>query len=64
MWIFPWKLCRHSYCMWDKLGYDSIYSGNFSLKGYLVLIQKDSVTQMHGFAVYVKEDFLLHKTYF
>ena len=34
---------------------DSINSGNFSVKGYLFLIQKDSVTHMHGLAVYVKE---------
>ena len=30
-------------------------SVNFSLKGYFPLIQKDSVTHMHGLAVYVKE---------
>ena len=34
---------------------DSIHSGNFSVKGYLPLIQKDSSTHMHGLAVYVKE---------
>ena len=36
---------------------DSIDSGNFSLRGYLPLIQKDSIsiTHMHGLAVYVKE---------
>ena len=34
---------------------DSIDSGNFSVRGYLSLIQKDSVTYMHGLAVYVKE---------
>ena len=33
----------------------SIDSGNFSVRGYLPLIQKDSSTHMHGFAVYVKE---------
>ena len=33
---------------------DSIDSGN-SVKGYLLLIQKDSTTCMHGLAVYVKE---------
>ena len=37
---------------------DSIDSDNFSVTGYLPLIQKDSVTHRHGFAVYVK-DFLL-----
>ena len=34
---------------------DSIYSGNFSVRGYLPLIQKDSSSHMHGLAVYVKE---------
>ena len=32
-------------------------SGNFSVKGYLPLIQKDSITHMHGLALYVKERF-------
>ena len=35
--------------------YDSIDSANFSVKGYLHLIGKDSVIHMHGLAVYVKE---------
>ena len=30
-------------------------SGNFSARSYLPLFQKDSVTHMHGLAVYVKE---------
>ena len=34
---------------------DSIYSGNFLVRGYLPLIRKDSGTHMHGLAVYVKE---------
>ena len=34
---------------------DSINSGNFSVKGYLTLIQKHSSTHMHSPAVYVKE---------
>ena len=34
---------------------DSIDSGNFSLRGYLSLIRKDSITHMHDLAVYVKE---------
>ena len=34
---------------------DSIDSGNFSLRGYLPLIRKDSSTHMHSLAVYVKE---------
>ena len=42
---------------------DSIDSGNFSGKGYLPLIQKDSGTRMHGLAVMLKMDFLLHGTY-
>ena len=34
---------------------DSIDSGNFPVRGYLLLIQKNSSTHMHGLAVYVKE---------
>ena len=34
---------------------DSIDPGNFSVRGYLPLIQKNSGTHMHGLAVYVKE---------
>ena len=34
---------------------DSIDSVNFSVRGYLPLIQKDSGTDIHGLAVYVKE---------
>ena len=34
---------------------DSIDSGNFSVRGYLPLIRKDSGTHMRGLAVYVKE---------
>ena len=34
---------------------DSVDSGNFSVRSYLTLIQKDSSTHMHGLAVYVKE---------
>ena len=34
---------------------DSIDSGSFSVRGHLLLIQKDSLTRMHGLAVYVKE---------
>ena len=33
---------------------DSTDSGNFSVRGYLPLIRKDSITHMHGLAVYVK----------
>ena len=34
---------------------DSVHSGNFSVKGYLLLIRRNSSTHMHGLAVYVKE---------
>ena len=34
---------------------DSIDSGNFSVRGYLLLIQKDSSTHMYSVAGYVKE---------
>ena len=34
---------------------DSIDSSNFSVRGYLPLIRKDSITYMHSLAVYVKE---------
>ena len=41
---------------------DLIDSGNFSVRGYLPLIRKDSSTHTYGLAVYVK-DFILHGTY-
>ena len=34
---------------------DPIGSSIFSVRGYLLLIQKDSFIHMHGFTVYVKE---------
>ena len=34
---------------------DSLDSDNFSVRGYLSLIRKDSSTHMHGLVVYVKE---------
>ena len=34
---------------------DSIDSGNFSVRGYLPLIHKDSSIHMHGLTIYVKE---------
>ena len=40
--------------MFDKLD-DSIDSGNFSVSGYLPLIQKDSITLMPGLADNDKE---------
>ena len=36
---------------------DLIDSGNFSVRGYLPLIRKDSSTHMHGLVVCVKEGF-------
>ena len=33
---------------------DSIDFGNFAVRGYLPLIRKDSITPMHGLAVFVK----------
>ena len=36
---------------------DTTVPGNFSGRGYLPLIQKDSSTHMHGLAAYVKEEF-------
>ena len=35
--------------------YDSIDSGNFFVRGYLLLIWEDSVIHMHGLAIYVIE---------
>ena len=34
---------------------DSVNSDDFSVRGYLPLIRKDSSTHMHDLAVYVKE---------
>ena len=34
---------------------DPIDSGNFSVRGYLLLIRKDYINHMFGLAVYVKE---------
>ena len=34
---------------------DSIYSRNFSVRGFLPLIWKDLITHIHGLVVYVKE---------
>ena len=41
---------------------DSIDCGNFFVISYPPLIAKDSITHMHGLAVYVKEG-LLRRTY-
>ena len=34
---------------------DSTDSGNFSVRDYLLLIQKDYITHIHGLAVYVNK---------
>ena len=36
---------------------DSIDSGNFSVRGYLPLIWRDSITHMHCLTVYMKKGF-------
>ena len=43
-----------TFWLFEKNLDDSTDSGNFSVKGYLPLIQRDSLTHMHGLAVYVK----------
>ena len=35
---------------------DSTDSGNLSVRGYLSLVRKDSITHKHGLAVYVKQE--------
>ena len=42
--------------LWETNLEDLIDSGNFSERGYLPLIQKNSADHMHGLAVYVKEE--------
>ena len=42
---------------------ESINSGNFSLRGYLPFIRKDSSTHMHCLAVYVKEGLLFARDF-
>ena len=44
----------HEYFLESNLD-ESIDSGNFSVRGYFPLIQKDSSTHTYGLAVYVKE---------
>ena len=44
-----------TYLLYVKNLDDSIDSGSFSVRGYLPLIQKDSITHIHGLAVYVSE---------
>ena len=43
---------------------DSIDSSNFSVRGYPPLIRKDSITNMHSLAVYVKECLLFAQDVF
>ena len=52
--LFLSKFSWHSCSMWDKLEWLNWF-GNFSVRGYLPLIQNDFVTRMHGLAVYLKE---------
>ena len=42
---------------------DPIDSGNFSVRGYLTLIGKNSSTHMHDLTVYAKEGLFLPQTY-
>ena len=57
LWIFPWiKLSWHSCSVWETDLDDSNDSGNFLVRGYLPLIQKDSSTHLHGLTVQVKEE--------
>ena len=41
--------------LWETNLDDQTDSGNFSVRGYLPLIRKDSSADMYGLAVYVKE---------
>ena len=55
LWISPWiKPSWHSALRKTNLD-DSINPGNFSVRGFLPLIRKDSTTHIHGLAAYVKE---------
>ena len=42
---------------------DSIDSGNFYVRGYMPSIRKDSITHMHGLAVYGNKRLLFHGTH-
>ena len=42
---------------------NSIDSSNFSVRGYLLTIQKDCITHIHSLAVYVKEGLPFYGTY-
>ena len=47
--------CPDNFALCETNLDDSTDSGNFSVKGYLPLIRKDSGTHMPGLAIYVKE---------
>ena len=57
MYLQPTFLVLTSFDLLD----DSTDSGNFSVGGCLPLVRKDSVTHMHGLAVYVKERLLFNR---
>ena len=57
--IFLESNFSHILALCEKNLHDSNDSGNFSVTGFLPLIGKDSITHMHGIAVYVKEGLLL-----
>ena len=42
---------------------DPINSGNFFVRGYLPLFQKDFTTHMHGLVVFEGSTFIFHGTY-
>ena len=42
---------------------DSIYSGNFSVRSYIPLIRKDSITYVHALADNVKQRLSFARTY-
>ena len=56
--------CLDTLALYETNLDDSIGSGNFSVRGHLPLIQKDSVTNMHGLAVYMKEGLLFARDVF
>ena len=55
MWIFSWTNSPDILALCKTNLDDPTDSGNFSVRGYLSLIQKDSTTHVHGLTVYLKE---------
>ena len=55
MWSFLESNSTDIFAIFETNLNDSIDSGNFCVRGYLPLFQKDSATHVHGLAVYVKE---------